>query len=146
MVNRPGLDFSFSGLKTFARNTIIQCQQAEGELTSQTKADIAYAFEEAVVSTLSIKCKRALKQTGLKRLVIAGGVSANQRLRQALETMTGSQQAKVFYARPEYCTDNGAMIALAGALRLQAGHREPLAVNVKPRWPLTELEPMQSSV
>ena len=73
-------------------------------------------------------------------------LSSNQRLRQALETMTGSQQAKVFYARPEYCTDNGAMIALAGALRLQAGHREPLAVNVKPRWPLTELEPMQSSV
>ena len=143
MVNRPGLDFSFSGLKTFARNTIIQCQQADGELTLQTKADIAYAFEEAVVSTLSIKCKRALQHTGLKRLVIAGGVSANLRLRQALETMTDAQNAKVFYARPEYCTDNGAMIALAGALRLQAGHQEPLAINVKPRWPLTELDAMQ---
>ena len=77
------------------------------------------------------------------RVVVAGGGSANQRLRQAVETMTGGQQAKVFYARPEYCTDNGAMIALAGALRLQAGHQEPLSINVKPRWPLTELDAMQ---
>lgn len=139
MVNRPGLDFSFSGLKTFTKNTITQCQR-EQALDMQTKADIARAFEEAVVSTLTIKCKRALKQTGLKRLVIAGGVSANQRLRESLETMTAAQQSQVYYARPEYCTDNGAMIALAGALRLEAGHVEPLEVKVRPRWPLAELE------
>lgn len=149
MVNRPGLDFSFSGLKTFTKNTIAKCQQEQllnkealddKILDEQTQADIARAFEEAVVSTLTIKCKRALKQTGLKRLIIAGGVSANQRLRESLEAMTAAQRSEVYYARPEYCTDNGAMIALAGALRLQAGHIEPLAVNVKPRWPLEELE------
>jgi len=139
MVNRPGLDFSFSGLKTFTKNTIAKCV-AENCLDEQTKADIACAFEEAVVSTLSIKCKRALKQTGLKRLIIAGGVSANQRLREALEVMTAAQRSQVFYARPEYCTDNGAMIALAGALRLEAGHAEALEVKVKPRWPLEDLE------
>jgi len=139
MVNRPGLDFSFSGLKTFTKNTIAKCV-AENCLDEQAKADIACAFEEAVVSTLSIKCKRALKQTGLKRLIIAGGVSANQRLREALEVMTAAHRSQVFYARPEYCTDNGAMIALAGALRLDAGHVEPLEVKVKPRWPLEDLE------
>ena len=139
MVNRPGLDFSFSGLKTFTKNTIAQCQR-EQTLDKQTKADIARAFEEAVVSTLTIKCKRALKQTGLKRLIIAGGVSANQRLRESLEAMTAAQQSQVYYARPEYCTDNGAMIALAGALRLKAGHVEPLEVKVRPRWPLEELD------
>ena len=139
MVNRPGLHFSFSGLKTFTKNTIAQCQRDQ-LLNEQTKADIARAFEEAVVSTLTIKCKRALKQTGLKRLIIAGGVSANQRLRESLETMTAAQQSQVYYARPEYCTDNGAMIALAGALRLEAGHVELLEVKVRPRWPLEELE------
>ena len=139
MVNRPGLDFSFSGLKTFTKNTIAKCV-SEDSLDEQTKADIACAFEEAVVSTLAIKCKRALKQTGLKRLIIAGGVSANQRLREALEVMTAAQRSQVFYARPEYCTDNGAMIALAGALRLEAGHVEALEVKVKPRWPLEDLE------
>ena len=139
MVNRPGLDFSFSGLKTFTKNTIAKCVSEES-LDEQTKADIACAFEEAVVSTLAIKCKRALKQTGLKRLIIAGGVSANQRLREALEVMTAAQRSQVFYARPEYCTDNGAMIALAGALRLEAGHVEALEVKVKPRWPLEDLD------
>tara|TARA_B110000967_G_scaffold169028_1_gene178312 strand:- start:99 stop:1127 length:1029 start_codon:yes stop_codon:yes gene_type:complete len=139
MVNRPGLDFSFSGLKTFTKNTIAKCV-SEDSLDEQTKADIACAFEEAVVSTLAIKCKRALKQTGLKRLIIAGGVSANQRLREALEVMTAAQRSQVFYARPEYCTDNGAMIALAGALRLEAGHVEALEVKVKPRWPLEDLD------
>lgn len=139
MVNRPGLDFSFSGLKTFTKNTIAKCV-SEDSLDEQTKADIACAFEEAVVSTLAIKCKRALKQTGLKRLIIAGGVSANQRLREALEVMTAAQRSQVFYARPEYCTDNGAMIALAGALRLEAGHIEALEVKVKPRWPLEDLD------
>lgn len=147
MVNRPGLDFSFSGLKTFTKNTIEQCLQqarAEGEdsLNHQTKADIAFAFQEAVVSTLAIKCKRALEQTGQKRLIIAGGVSANLRLREALHAMSDKIGASVFYARPEFCTDNGAMIALAGALRLQAGQHESLAVNVHPRWPMETLEPL----
>ena len=138
MVNRPGLDFSFSGLKTFTKNTIERC----APIDEQTRADIARAFEEAVVGTLSIKCKRALQQTGLTRLVIAGGVSANQRLRTALTLMTEKIGAEVFYARPQYCTDNGAMIALAGAMRLQSGHREPLAIDVRPRWPLDSLAPV----
>jgi len=144
MVNRPGLDFSFSGLKTFARNVIIREQQ-KSELTDQTKADIALAFQTSVVSTLSIKCRRALKQTGYKRLVIAGGVSANRALRQKLETMTQKMNGSVFYARPEYCTDNGAMIALAGAFRLAAGESAGLGIDVKPRWPLdslTKIEPV----
>lgn len=140
MVNRPGLDFSFSGLKTFSKNTIEDCT-INGVVEEQTRADIARAFEEAVVSTLAIKCKRALQQTGLQRLVIAGGVSANKRLRNELETMTAKNKAAVFYARPKYCTDNGAMIALAGALRLQAGHNESLSIDVRPRWPLNELPP-----
>jgi len=139
MVSRPGLDFSFSGLKTFAKNTIADHQQNNGSMDTQTKADIARAFEDAVVSTLTIKCRRALQQTGEKRLVIAGGVSANTRLRESLHTMCSKLSANVYYARPEYCTDNGAMIALAGAMRLESGHTEPLAIHVKPRWPLSEL-------
>ena len=147
MVNRPGLDFSFSGLKTFTKNTIAKCTQeaierGEAGLDTQTKADIACAFQEAVVSTLTIKCKRALQQTLLKRLVIAGGVSANQRLRESLHKMSDKNRSQVFYARPEFCTDNGAMIALAGALRLQAGHRESLQVDVHPRWPMNQLAQM----
>ena len=141
MVNRPGLDFSFSGLKTFTKNTIADCVAEAGEqgLDDQTRADIALAFQEAVVSTLSIKCKRALQHTGLKRLVIAGGVSANQRLREVLHQMSDKNKSSVFYARPAFCTDDGAMIALAGALRLQQGYCEPLAVKVRPRWPMDEL-------
>jgi N6-L-threonylcarbamoyladenine synthase len=139
MVNRPGLDFSFSGLKTFAKNTITDHRQGDGSVDEQTKADIARAFEEAVVSTLTIKCRRALQQTGEKRLVIAGGVSANTQLRKSLQAMCAKESATVYYARPEFCTDNGAMIALAGAMRLQSGHAEPLTVHVQPRWPLSDL-------
>lgn len=139
MVNRPGLDFSFSGLKTFAKNVIRAESNATGELDPQTRADIAHAFEQAVVSTLSIKCKRALQQTNRSRLVIAGGVSANTILRVELEKMAKKNNAQLFYARPEYCTDNGAMIALAGARRLDAGQFQPLAIDVHPRWPLTDL-------
>ena len=117
MTDRPGLDFSFSGLKTFAANTLHQVMQEEGELTEQSKADIAYAFQEAVVDTLAIKCKRALKQTGLKRLVIAGGVSANKQLRQTLAELMQQFGGEVFYPQPQFCTDNGAMIAYAGFLR-----------------------------
>ncbi|ROS01672.1 O-sialoglycoprotein endopeptidase [Sinobacterium caligoides] len=139
MTTKPGLDFSFSGLKTFTLNTVAAHRDAEGQVEKQIKADIADAFELAVVDTLALKCKRAIKQTGLKTLVVAGGVSANRRLRERLERVLASQGGKAFYARPEYCTDNGAMIAYAGAQRLVAGQQEPLAVTIKPRWPLEQL-------
>lgn len=139
MTDRPGLDFSFSGLKTFAANTLHQVMQEEGELTEQSKADIAYAFQEAAVDTLAIKCKRALKQTGLKRLVIAGGVSANKQLRQTLAELMQQFGGEVFYPQPQFCTDNGAMIAYAGFLRLKQGQQQDLAIEVRPRWTMTEL-------
>ena len=134
MTDRPGLDFSFSGLKTFAANTI----RANGQ-DDQTRADIARAFEDAVVDTLLIKCRRALDHTGLKKLVIAGGVSANRTLRERLAEMMRARGGQVFYARPEFCTDNGAMIAYAGMVRLQSGGESDLGVSVRPRWPLAEL-------
>ncbi|CPR14478.1 tRNA (adenosine(37)-N6)-threonylcarbamoyltransferase complex transferase subunit TsaD [Brenneria goodwinii] len=134
MTDRPGLDFSFSGLKTFAANTI---RNSGGD--EQTRADIARAFEDAVVDTLAIKCRRALDETGFKRLVMAGGVSANRTLRQRLGEMMTKRGGTVFYARPEFCTDNGAMIAYAGAIRLQQGETRDLGVTVRPRWPLAEL-------
>jgi len=138
MTDRPGLDFSFSGLKTFALNTWQQCQSA-GDDSEQTRCDISLAFQHAVVETLTIKCKRALKQTGLKRLVIAGGVSANKALRLSLEKMLGEMHGNVFYARPEFCTDNGAMIAFAGCQRLLAGQKEDLSISVQARWPMEQL-------
>ncbi|MEZ5535188.1 MAG: tRNA (adenosine(37)-N6)-threonylcarbamoyltransferase complex transferase subunit TsaD [Thiolinea sp.] len=131
MVDRPGCDFSFSGLKTFSLNT----WQKSGQ-TEQDKANIARAFEDAVVDTLFIKCRRALEQAGRKTLVIAGGVGANKRLRSRMQDL----DAEVFFPRNEFCTDNGAMIAYAGALRLLAGASEPAAIQPRPRWPLTELE------
>lgn len=137
MTDRPGLDFSFSGLKTFAANTIRE--NADDE---QTRADIARAFEDAVVDTLAIKCKRALEQTGFKRLVMAGGVSANRTLRAKMEEVLKQRGGEVFYARPEFCTDNGAMIALAGLIRLKGGATTGLGVTVRPRWPLAELPPL----
>jgi len=138
MTDRPGLDFSFSGLKTFTLNTWQQCKAA-GDDSEQTRNDIALAFQQAVVDTLAIKCKRALKQTGLKTLVIAGGVSANKALRASLETMTGQLGGGVFYARPRFCTDNGAMIAYAGCQRLLAGQHEDLGIQVHARWPMEQL-------
>ena len=137
MTDRPGLDFSFSGLKTFALNTM----QAY-ELDHQTKADIALAFETAVVETLAIKCKRALKQTGLSRLIIAGGVSANQHLRTRLAEVCAQNAAEVYYPRLAFCTDNGAMIAFAGCQRLLAGERQGLDFSVRARWPMEELAPI----
>lgn len=139
MCDRPGLDFSFSGLKTFTLNTVTKHALDDGLPDDQTCADIAHAFQEAVADTLVIKCRRALEQCGMKSLVIAGGVSANTRLRQKLETALAKIGAKVFYARHEFCTDNGAMIAYAGCQRLLAGQSETLAVEVRPRWPMTEL-------
>lgn len=132
MTNRPGLDFSFSGLKTFALNAWHESDQSK-----QAQADIALAFETAAVETLVIKCQRALKQTGYQRLVIAGGVSANQSLRAALNQL---KQVEVFYPRLDFCSDNGAMIAFAGAMR-QAALRpqaEP-AFEVRARWPVDSL-------
>lgn len=141
MTDRPGLDFSFSGLKTFTLNTWQQCRDA-GDDSEQTRCDIALAFQQAVVETLTIKCRRALKQTGLKSLVIAGGVSANRSLRQALETMLGEFKGRVFYARPRFCTDNGAMIAYAGCQRLLAGQHEGPQIQVQARWPMEQLQPV----
>ena len=137
MTDRPGLDFSFSGLKTFAANTI-----RGNDSDAQTHADIARAFEDAVVDTLAIKCKRALEQTGFKRLVMAGGVSANRTLRAKLAEMMTKRGGEVFYARPEFCTDDGAMIAYAGMGRLKTGATPDLGVTVRPRWPLAELPPV----
>ena len=136
MIDRPGLDFSFSGLKTHARNTL---QASDGQNPS-VRADLACAFQEAVVDTLARKCRRALRQTGLDRLVVTGGVGANRRLREALATMVETENAAVYYPRGEFCTDNGAMVAYAGCQRLLAGAEDGLAVVVRPRWPLEDLE------
>ncbi|NOQ16832.1 MAG: tRNA (adenosine(37)-N6)-threonylcarbamoyltransferase complex transferase subunit TsaD [Methyloprofundus sp.] len=134
MTDRPGLDFSFSGLKTFTMNTLNDTEQ-----TPQDKADIALAFQQATAETLSIKCKRALKQTGLKRLIVAGGVSANTQIRQTLTNMVNKERAEIFFPRPEFCTDNGAMIAYAGCQHLLAQQSETLSINARPRWPINEL-------
>jgi N6-L-threonylcarbamoyladenine synthase len=135
MTNRPGFDFSFSGLKTFTMNTLADIDDP----SDQDKANIAGAFQEAVVDTIRIKCKRALEHTGSPSLVVAGGVSANSALRIRLDELMEKMNRKVFYPELKYCTDNGAMIAYAGLERLKAGHTESLAIDVKPRWPLTEL-------
>ena len=134
MTDRPGLDFSFSGLKTFALNTI-----NASEKTAQDKADIAAGFQLAVAETLTIKCKRALQQTGLKRLVVAGGVSANSQIRVLLTEMTIKEQAQIYFPRLEFCTDNGAMIAYAGCQRLMLGQQQGLDIFARPRWPISEL-------
>lgn len=139
MTDRPGLDFSFSGLKTFAANTIKANSNENGEIDEQTRCDIAHAFQQAVVDTILIKCKRALEQTGYKRLVMAGGVSANKQLRADLAEMMQKLKGEVFYPRPQFCTDNGAMIAYTGFLRLKNGESTDLSVSVKPRWAMTEL-------
>lgn len=140
MTDRPGLDFSFSGLKTHTLTAIRQLE-ASGGLDDQARADVARAFEEAVVDTLVIKCRRALDQTGLKRLVMAGGVSANARLRERLEHECEKRRARAYYPRGRFCTDNGAMIAYVGAQRLLAGERDEIGVmKAVPRWPMDTLE------
>ena len=139
MTDRPGLDFSFSGLKTYTLNTIAEQRGDDVLPDPQTMADIACAFQEAVVDTLAIKCRRALEQTGLTTLVIAGGVSANSRLREKLSASLARVNGRVFYARHEFCTDNGAMIAYAGCCRLMAGQQEDLAIRTLPRWPMDTL-------
>ena len=141
MTDRPGLQFSFSGLKTATLMAWQKCIAA-GDDGEQTRADLAHAFQRAVVETLSIKCQRALEQEKLQNLVIAGGVSANQALRRSLESMLAKHGGQVFYARPEFCTDNGAMIAYAGCQRLLAGQQEGYAIQARARWPLEELPPL----
>ena len=135
MTNKPGLNFSFSGLKTFTMNTVNSFKRPE----VQDRADIAAAFQEAVVDTIRIKCERALSATGLNTLVMAGGVSANLELRARLEQMAAKKGYRIYYPPHHLCTDNGAMIAYAGYLRQKAGGAEGLAIDVRPRWPMTEL-------
>lgn len=136
MVDRPGIQFSYSGLKTAALNMV-----EKTELDAQTISDIAYAFQDAAVDTLAIKCKRALLHTNIKRLVVAGGVGANLRLREQLKIMIDKLGGELFFPRIEFCTDNGAMIALAGSKRLHQATSD-LAFQVKPRWSLEDLPPV----
>lgn len=134
MTDRPGCDFSFSGLKTHALHVFRTTPDREGALA----ADVARAFEEAVVDTLCIKCRRGLEEAGLDRLVVAGGVGANRRLR---ERLGKAVEAQVFHPRLEFCTDNGAMVAFAGFLRLRAGEQRALGLGARARWPLDSLAP-----
>lgn len=134
MLDRPGLDFSFSGLKTSVMNALRTTEDYP-----QKSADIAASFQAAAVDTLARKCARALQETGVPRLVVAGGVSANTLLRAALAEMTAQRKAEVFYPALPFCTDNGAMIAFAGAQRLLAGEKDGVGITVRPRWPMTEL-------
>lgn len=132
MTNRPGLDFSFSGLKTFALNTFQEHQHEDN-----IRAEIAAAFQTAVVDTLIVKCRRALEQTGMKRLVVAGGVGANKALRAGLKALMAQIGGEVFFPEPIFCTDNGAMIAYAGCQHLLHGEEDTaFAIKVHPRWTL----------
>jgi N6-L-threonylcarbamoyladenine synthase len=136
LTERPGLDFSFSGLKT----AVVVALKGR-ELDEQTKADAAHAFQEAVVDTLAIKCERAIEETGVSTLVVAGGVGANRLLRARLLALGERLGVKAAYPRSEFCTDNAAMIALLGHMRLAAGQRDDLGIRARARWPLSELAP-----
>jgi len=136
LTDRPGLDFSFSGLKT----AVVVALRGR-DLDEQERADAALAFEEAVVDTLVTKCRRAIEATGTRTLVIAGGVGANRRLRARMRAMGEHEGVRVVYPRVEFCTDNAAMIALLGQLRLSAGQSDDLAIRARARWPMTELVP-----
>jgi len=142
MIDRPGVDFSFSGLKTFALNTMQKAAHqvgSDGVLSEQVKADISLAFEEAVVDTLKIKCRRALQQQDCNKLVIAGGVGANKRLRAELAEMIAQLDGELYYPRVEFCTDNGAMIAQVGCFRLMAGETQALEIDARARWSMQDL-------
>lgn len=139
MTQKPGLDFSFSGLKTAAMTAFKSVEQDPAAV-----ADIAAGFEDAVVDTLIIKCRRALQSEGIRQLVVAGGVARNQKLRAGLEREMHRLGARLTCPRLEFCTDNGAMIAYAGAIRLLAGERTGEEISVRPRWPLTELDAVTS--
>ncbi|MGE0114710.1 MAG: tRNA (adenosine(37)-N6)-threonylcarbamoyltransferase complex transferase subunit TsaD [Steroidobacteraceae bacterium] len=136
MLDRPGLDFSFSGLKTAVVVAVRALQ-----LDDQTRADVACAFQEAVVATLAAKCARALDQTGTQTLVVAGGVGANRSLRARLLALGNKRGVSVRYPRPEFCTDNAAMIAYAGCQRLLLGERDDLKIRATARWPMASLCP-----
>ncbi|MGO3127658.1 MAG: tRNA (adenosine(37)-N6)-threonylcarbamoyltransferase complex transferase subunit TsaD [Luteimonas sp.] len=140
MTTRPGLDFSFSGLKT----QVLLAWQGSDQADT-TKADIARGFEDAVVDTLAIKCARALDATGFDTLIVAGGVGANTRLREKLRSDAQRRGGRVCFPRPALCTDNGAMIAFAGALRLEAGQHGDAAVHVAPRWDMASLPPVAAA-
>ncbi len=135
MLDRPGLNFSFSGLKTAVLVALRGRELREG-----LRADVARGFEEAVVETLAEKCRRALKQTGHVRLVIAGGVGANRRLRERLAAVVRESNAELHFPRTEFCTDNGAMIALAGCMRLAAGMRSSVGMSARANWELGAIE------
>ncbi|MGN0894942.1 MAG: tRNA (adenosine(37)-N6)-threonylcarbamoyltransferase complex transferase subunit TsaD [Succinivibrio sp.] len=135
MIKNPNCDFSFAGLKTAVLNAVI----ADKERIEEVKGDIAKGFTEAMADTLEIKCKRALTQTGLKTLVVAGGVSANTDIRNRLSDLMKKMKGRAFFARREFCTDNGAMIAQVGMLRFKAGQIGDFQIKVRPRWPLSEL-------
>jgi len=141
MLKKPGLEFSFSGLKTAVMLAVRELEE-NGPLTESDRADIAKSFEEAVVETLVVKSARAITATGYKSLVVAGGVGANRSLRTELGSALREQGVEVYYPRPELCTDNGAMIAHLGLLRLQAGHTSSGEVMARPRWDLEELQTM----
>jgi N6-L-threonylcarbamoyladenine synthase len=132
MLNSQNLDFSFSGLKT----AVLTASQSD-----LNRADIAYSFQEAVVEVLTAKCVAALEQSGLDRLIVSGGVGANKRLRESLNKAASKHGFTVAYPRLEFCTDNGAMIAFAGAMRLQHLRTTSHAFTVRPRWDLAELTP-----
>jgi len=134
MLDRPGLELSFSGLKTAVLHSL-----RGRELTPKLRADVARGVEEAIVGTLAVKAVRALEASGLDMLVVSGGVSANQRLRAALDEAIGRRGGRVYYPRVEFCTDNAAMIAVAGLARLKAGEREGLAIQARAQWPLDTL-------
>lgn len=135
MTDRPGLDFSFSGLKTNVLNTLKKL----GKVDDQARADIAYAFEDAVVDTLVIKSIRAINDTNSKSLVVAGGVGANQKLRTQLKQRLEKLKVNVFYPKPELCTDNAAMVAQLGLLKLKNGYTETKQIHVQPRWSLEKV-------
>jgi N6-L-threonylcarbamoyladenine synthase len=137
MLDRAGLEFSFSGLKTAVLHAV-----RAGELTDRRRADIARAVEDAIVGTLAAKALRALEYTGLTALVVSGGVGANRRLREHLEAAARGHGARVYYPRTEFCTDNAAMIAVAGLARLRAGQHDRLGIEARAQWPLVSLPPL----
>jgi N6-L-threonylcarbamoyladenine synthase len=139
MLKSGDLNFSFSGLKTAVLTLVRQQTSEVGQLDEQTKADIARAFQEAIVEVLTVKAVTALRQTGLSRLVVAGGVGANQQLREGLSQAAQRKHFEVFYPKLEFCTDNGAMIAFAGAMRMEKYSRPARDFPIKPRWDLESL-------
>jgi N6-L-threonylcarbamoyladenine synthase len=135
MLDRPGLEFSFSGLKTAVLHAV-----RGREITAAVRADVAFAVQEAIVETLAAKALRALEQTRLDVLVVSGGVSANRTLRARLDEVVREAGGRVYYPRVEFCTDNAAMIAVAGLARLSAGLHDGLAIEARAQWPLASLQ------